>query len=255
MANINPGEVLGRVLYDNRLRALTVVGSDSNAPNLYDWLAFTSVASPYTLDIPNPDPAEVSSWDALAFLIEPVDFDVEAFIDWTFLEEGDPTTIGTEVTIPAGCSSVMVDVSPFGSGPFTNVAVGVNTSGVTIRQIALGPALDFARGQWQGIKPGKLNTEVKRDITVAVNGSIIGTNVTRVTRQDQISLDYLPRDWVADEWLPFAKHAQRFPFFWQYAPVTDPESVTFSHARSVPDPELSAPSPLMKVSLPLVHEP
>ena len=138
-----------------------------------------------------------------------------------------------------------------------NAGVGVRVIWPTaratpgFRQLYAGGHTTFEIGQYQGIAPPKLTQDVIVTNSIAVNGSILGRDVRRVTRSNTIDLSPLSPGWVRDTWEPFVAHATRQAFFWSWAPELYPDDITFAAAESINAPTNTSPSPKMAVQMPL----
>jgi len=120
------------------------------------------------------------------------------------------------------------------------------------RLLSVGAKLQFPTGQWSGLNPLTLYQGVIRENVVAVNGSIIGSNIRRTQKQGTISLQFLRPEWVRSTWEPLAKHAGRFPFWYRWDPTGHPAEVAFAAASDISAPTNDRPPPLMKVDLPML---
>jgi hypothetical protein len=85
---------------------------------------------------------------------------------------------------------------------------------------------------------------------MSVNGSLLGRDIIRREISANIELEYLSQAWVNDSWEPFARHAERLPFFYLYDLET-PTQVAWAAAESVDAPAHGTPVPTMKVSMAL----
>jgi len=253
---------IGRVLYDNAARqnlgSVSYGGVETQGfgpLNLFDWQDFTTFKPSNGVTQVTVTLTENVTVDSLGLYIKVPDADFG------------------QVTLRynAGGGDILLHVSPlFTPGTefpvyladFTpvNLVAGntlifefntTNNSNFLVRQAAAGPILDFAMGQQSAIKPSELSYGQVLTNAISVNGSIIGRSVRRLEKKQEIMLDNLEFSWVKDNWNSLAKHATRFPFFYQYNSADHPDSVSFSAAVSISAPSLMARRDLMTVSMPL----
>jgi hypothetical protein len=142
---------------------------------------------------------------------------------------------------------------------FTSVTVPLNgwirfafTAVSSWRLLSVGKRLLFPIGQWSGLNPLTLYQGIVRENVIAVNGSILGSNMRRTQKQATISLQYLDPAWVRATWNPFAIHAGKRPFWYRWDPIGHPTEIAFASASDINAPTNDRPPPKMKVDLPIV---
>jgi len=141
---------------------------------------------------------------------------------------------GSGVVVPAGAK-----VRIFFNGP-----------ALDIRQVAVGPWLVPQIGQRDGLNPPTLNQGVVRTVSIAENGSILGSQVRRLDRKSAIDLEYLSEDWVRNSWEPFSIHMNRYACFYSWDWQGHPDEITFAAAAKIDGPKNQSAS-FMRVSMPL----
>jgi len=75
---------------------------------------------------------------------------------------------------------------------------------------------------------------------IGANGSVLGRSIKRLERQGKIQLENLTATWVRDSWEPFATHACRYPFFFQWNSRDYSSEVAFAFAEQIEPPKHTA---------------
>ena len=256
-------QTLGRVLYENLLRQGTVsydgtTVSGFEPANAYDWRDFSIFRADATITT-NLDTTFTSdvTMDAAGVFLR-LDDDTGATIAVEY-ETASGSNVFTQValfTAPSDDSTALLQLKSFTevtilTGARLRFKISGGPSDIDIRQLCAGSRLDFPIGQHVGLQPPSLSNKLVVDNVIAINGSIIGRNTRRVTRQHEIMLEYLDDSWVRTYWEPFAEHMQRYSCFWQWDPDDHEDDVAFAAASNISPPENSSPTPKMMVSMPL----
>lgn len=258
-ANLNQG----RVLYENLARqdGATVnftVGTESVSfpfANANDWRDFSLFLVPagetFTIEVTLPDGGSLDSFAGYLASRETG--------TGSILVEGETSaavfqTVGSySITGPEADTFLEEDTSTvIPAGLRLRITI-VNLTGddLYIRQLAFGNQLTFPMGQYTGIAPPTPAAGIIRTNKIAENGSILGSDVRRVTRGTTISLEYLDRDYVRSTWEPFAVHMIRYACFYQWNPISFPGEVVYGAATNIQAPINATPVPTMSVSMPL----
>lgn len=245
-----PDMTLAQVLYDSVFRLSTSVTTYSGTVvpgfepvNFYDWRDF-SLFRPEAAAVAECDTNAVVSVDTICVWWAATGTDTVAV-------EGLISSVWTPLVTVDQADGAMqwVDIPSVAVEGVRCVFDGTND----IRQITIGRRLQFPIGQWQGVAPPKLLHGVVVETVISVNGSILGRNLRRITKEGQLSLNYLLQDWVRDYWNPFAIHASRYAFWWRWNPVTYPTEIAFTVADKIEAPKNSSPPGRMEVSMPLLY--
>jgi len=122
---------------------------------------------------------------------------------------------------------------------------------IDIRQVAIGSAMEFPIGQWADVSPPELYQGVILQNIASMNGSILGRNIKRIEKNGKLSLNLLDPAWVRSTWDPFAIHAARKAFFWQWDPAGHAQEIAFAVATEINAPTNDRPPPRMKVEMPI----
>jgi hypothetical protein len=122
---------------------------------------------------------------------------------------------------------------------------------IDIRQVAIGPYLQFPIGQWVGVNPPKLYQGVILQNISSMNGSILGRNIKRIEKTGKLDLNLLDPAWVRSYWDAFSIHASIKAFFWRWDPVGHSQEIAFAVATEINAPVNDSPAPRMKVSMPI----
>ena len=126
----------------------------------------------------------------------------------------------------------------------------IGSDPLLVRQLVAGQRLSLQMGQYAGISPPRLLSGIVQSNTIAQNGSILGRNVRRLERNNSIDLQYLTESWIRDNWDPFARHASRFAFIYQWNHNDYPDEVAFATGEVQP-PVNSMPPGHMSVTMPM----
>ncbi len=126
----------------------------------------------------------------------------------------------------------------------------IAATNIDIRQLCVGQYLEMERGQWATAMPPTFVQGIKVTNTISENGSILGRSIKRTERTGKIQLDHLTASWVRSSWEPFAKHAARYPFFYQWDPVTYDDEVGMAVAQTI-NPPKNAGNGYLSVEMPL----
>jgi hypothetical protein len=257
-----PDMTLAQVLYDNALRKGTVSYNGVIIPgfepvNAYDWRDFS-----------------LFRWEPAAgsrVLMVQIDSAilVDSLVFWATAEIPAGLVFGLDwSTDGIGWTPLLSGLTVAGEMQWLDVPTPVtvpatkwlrfylhNSTGLPIdfRQISFGPKLQFPMGQWNGIAPPKLLHGVVVETVISVNGSILGRNLRRITKEGMLSLNYLTQDWVRNSWNPFAIHASKYAFWWRWNPVTYPTEIALTVADKIEAPKNSSPPGRMEVSMPLLY--
>lgn len=135
---------------------------------------------------------------------------------------------------------------------FVNTNADFATYPWDVRQLMVGERLDFPIGQHVGIAPAAFQRQFASSNNIAVGGSILGRDVVRANKSGVIELQYLNESFIEDDWVPFAEHAQRRPFFYAWDPTDHSQDVVFAAAVELPNPTNEMPTPKMEVRMPWV---
>lgn len=101
-----------------------------------------------------------------------------------------------------------------------------------IGTIASGVRMDFPIGFYGGHTPADWNDEVEVSDNRADKGIFLGRSIARYGVRDfPISLSPVLHDWVDDVWMPFKRHAQRYPFIFAWGGDPDNNRV-YAWAKS-----------------------
>ena len=255
-------QVLPRVLYDNVFRSggsVAYSGSETSgfeAINAYDWRDFTLFApadGDSNLEVTLPETTTLTSfavWIASGSALT----SVAAYYEDS---PGSFTLLG--ISSPPGATFPGVVTSPqMLSFTGQSVPAGrkvrvsfLGASSLKVRQVTVGAHLTMQRGQRSGVSPATMTGGLVVSNSIAVNGSIIGRDIRRLDRRGTIDLSHLTEAWVRSDWEPFAIHAQRYPFWYQWDPTNYASEVAFAVADQIEAPRNSGTPGLMQVSMPI----
>ena len=245
-----PAMVNAQVLYDNVLRQTGAVVTYSGAVvagfepiNSYDWRDFSlfqpaASATLITELLASYSPDTVCIWWADAGSNQ-VQVDAWNGSSW----------VAVATVLQATNAMNWMDFTAVAGTKFRFTFNGTNL----IRQITLGVRLQFSMGQWRGVAPPKLLHGVVMENVISVNGSILGRNLRRVTKEGEITLSHLEPAWVRASWDPFAIHASKRAFWWRWDPVNYPSEVGFTVAEKIVAPKNSSPPGRMETSMPIMY--
>ena len=137
---------------------------------------------------------------------------------------------------PVDSDAFLIPFSPVTSSQW-RVLVNVQTPGQFMGVCAIGTRLELERGVFVGHDP---ITENERTVSVdnlSESGQFLGRKIIRMGAQSSIDPGNISADWARDHWRPFRKHAQKYPFFWQWNPKHHDDEVALCWQSS--DPSLS----------------
>lgn len=255
----NPQMVMAQVLYDNVFRAagavVTYAGTvvdGFEVQNAYDWRDFSLFrpqANQYvtvTLLAPVIIDTFCVWWAASGS-------DVVSFEQWNGASWTSMGTISQSNGImqwrDLALRTFSGDSAEIKSDKFRFKSSGA----LDLRQVTIGRKLQFPMGQWNGIAPPALTHGVALENVISVNGSVIGRNQRRVTKEGQISMNYLLPEWVRYQWEQFVTHAVKNAFWWRWDPVGHPTEIAFTVAEKIDAPKNSSPPGRMQVSMPILY--
>ena len=124
---------------------------------------------------------------------------------------------------------------------------------VFCRQVMVGEVLTMERGQYAGVNPPTLSQGAVMSNNISENGSILGSNTKRVAVKSQIEQNHCTESFVRNSWEPFAAYAAKGKsFFYQWNYVEYIDEAVFCVAEKIVPPINITPTPLMKVSMPII---
>ena len=240
------------ILYDNVIRGITPTWSGTTVSeyppaNCYDWRNFSLFE------------ADTGNLDFVMTADTPIS---ELSVYVRTLIGGSSNTIELQYESAPAVFTSLQTVNPvqgkLSYDKFTEVTVAtgrkirfvVTVGGgdtIFIRQLVVGVAMVAEQGQYQSAQDPTLVNGVKVSNTISVNGSIIGRSIKRLDRKGNLQLDNLSAAWVRSDWEPFANHAARYPFIYQWNDRDYPDSTAFSTA-TLETPQHSGIGDLMNVS-------
>lgn len=220
--------------------------------NSYDWRDFTlfradvGVTTVDTLVAVDTDLASAAIWTR----------DRAESATITLQYESAPSVFTTLITFTLAVGQQTMKLATF--APVTvltgrrirwSISAGLTT--LDIRQLCAGEYFENPIGQYVGQNPPNLFHGVVTTNVMAVNGSIIGRNYRRLERVASLDWQPVTPEFVRSTWEPFALHAARHAFFYQWSPVSYPDELCFASADNIDPPMNIAPPPKMKVSMPI----
>jgi hypothetical protein len=249
------------VLYDNLMRteANTVSYSGSEVSgfeveNAYDWRDFSLFRAATGTTTVDTLLAAATTMDTA--VVWTADRGVSGTIVLKTETAAGSGVFTTQATFSLSASGESMLIATFASvtvalGAKVRWEVQAGAAVLDIKQLCVGVRLTNPIGQYVGQTPPNLFQGVVTTNVIAVNGSIIGRNYRRLERRDELKWDYLDPAWLRTYWEPFARHAARNAFFYQWAPSSYPLEVVMASAESIVAPENMMPPPKMKVSMPV----
>lgn len=99
-----------------------------------------------------------------------------------------------------------------------------STAAPRIGLLASGMRMEFEIGFYGGFAPPDWNDEAENANNLSDKGIFLGRSIARYgLRPFQISLEPVTHAWVDDVWMPFKRHAQKYPFIfaWGNDPINN----------------------------------
>lgn len=261
-----PTEVLGRVLYDNPyaqgdVPAVIAGPAFAGFPPvfLFDYVDYSAMriaadTATTTVEVTNPPAATLNH---LGWSFRRLPDGVDQVLVRVLAENGGGhDNVHEEIITNANLTGLVEFADYAFAGADLRLDFepsGAATAGKTvdIRQIVVGPATIFPRGQRSGLaKPNGIGS-FKPTNSISINGSIVGRSVVRRAASRDIDLPYLDQAEVDTLWNPFALHALKKSFFWSWDLPNHPDEAVWAVAQSIVDPEQSDPPPFLRVEMPL----
>lgn len=130
--------------------------------------------------------------------------------------------------------------------------IRITTSGIggtlPFRQFAVGQVLEAEQGQYMDAINPDFTYGYRATNTISQNGSIIARDIKRVEKTGKLNIQYLTEAWFRANWEPLAKHAVKYPFFYQPNPRDYPNEVAFASASKMSVPKRSGLESRLDVS-------
>lgn len=242
---------IGRVLYNNVLRGLTPTFSGTTVPaktpaSATDWADYTWFS------------ADTGTLDYTVA----VDTDIDSIAIYVQVIAGSNSIELQYESAPATFTSLHTFSSPSGTldyEEFTGVTVLAGRiirfvitadTVLNIRQIVVGEKLVFERPEWASVTPSFFTQGVKVTNNIGQNGSILGRSIKRVEKMGKIDIDFITDSWARTSWEPFARHAARYPFIFQWDYAGHPDDTAFSYAEKINAPSHGSAG-LLSASMPI----
>lgn len=251
-------EIFPRFYYDNAITGATYTlsGGLSETPSfawsyVSDWLDFTEFVWAGTIGAA----ATVASVKPLS-----------AFGLWlavntdggTYQLSAELSGAGNGYTVVATLVKAANDTVPtFVSFTQITLSAGAHfrvtrlTSGTShyVREMFVGPTFTPERGMWSGVKPPDQAGTLVTSMTVSVNGSILGRNIRRMDRMQEVSFHPVTQAWVRGPWEAFQLAMAKYACFYQWNPVDYPNEVAFAAAEGITPSENTTPAGYMSVKM------
>jgi hypothetical protein len=242
-----------RFLYNNVLRGITPTWSGTSVSgstyeNALDWLDY----SYFQANSGNLDFTMTANTDIDTLSIYVANFTGTGSQSIVLQYESSPSTFTTLVTKTTTSGKLSFDDFSgvtVSSGRKIRFVITVGTGALLIRQLVVGEAMTAERGQWASATPPTFYQGIKVTNSISQNGSILGRSIKRVEKQGQIKLDHLSASWVRSTWEPFAQHAARYAFIYQWNERDYPLETAFAIAQDIKAPNHTN-SGLLSVDMP-----
>ncbi len=233
--------IVPRVLYDNvffggSITSTVASGDGTDDSEAFDWLDYTfrTVAATTTFSV---DTAATGTIDYAALYAEGTsDFTGTFAVDiedspgaGTFTNYVSEALTGGELLRMWALSSSQA----VAAGQEVRVIITVTTGSIKIRNAAAGKVLASPIGQKDGIMRASFAGDSRYDQKMSINGSILGRQVIRQEKSQEIMWEYLSDTYLQDEWQAFAKAAETHAFFYAWDNDRFPQEVSFAVAESV----------------------
>ena len=123
------------------------------------------------------------------------------------------TTLGT-INIAAGESGIdRATFSTISAIAGTVLTLSI-TGSVRIREVVAGEVVQPELGQYSGLVFPTFQGGNKTGNPRQINASMMPSRIKRTDRMNSLDIQYMTRSFFDDTWRPFAKHAARFPFYY-----------------------------------------
>lgn len=161
---------------------------------------------------------------------------IPPFYDGEFLSDGE-STYGDEVSSAAITNKVAAWKFTQVNYRYYRVRVSSASGQARIGALLSGRRMEFEIGFYGGMSPPDWNDEAEISNTRSQRGVFLGTSIARMgIRQNSIKLEPVTHAWVDDVWMPFKRHAQKYPWIlaWKDDPINNRAYChTVSFAKSV----------------------
>jgi hypothetical protein len=227
--------------YENLLTEGTVVGSDTNPENAYDWLAYDSWETSATGGNLALTLGSAQSADYFAFHGHDLDEVAGAGqIKLQYDPGGGLTDIPETIITPSDGRTTLVT---FGARSSTSwkVIVSGNTAAANIALIAFGTRLDLEQKFWTGFEPVVMARKDVIQPVTSEGGNQLGRSLIRTGISGTIPLSHLSPSWVRDNLDDFLIHQQTKGFFLQWKPDLYPDEVAWCWTDNTPRPMNMSP--------------
>ena len=160
------------------------------------------------------------------------------------------TTLGTYNDVDGDLTFNTFGQVTVSSGRKIRLEITSDATQYEIRQIIVGPYLEFQRGQYVGVNPPTMIQGRVLNNSISVNGALIGSTVKREKVTTRIEQEFLTESWARSSWEAFSSRASSGKgFFYQWNPSQYPSEVVYCMAQKVDAPENISPTPLMRAGL------
>ena len=229
-----------KFLFSNVLRGITptwsgTTVSGSGPANATDWRDF----SYFQADSGNLDYTMTADTDIDTLSVYVANFTGTGSQSIELQYESSPSTFTSLETKTTTSGKLTFDEFTgvtVSSGRKIRFVITVGTGSLLIRQLVVGEVMEAERGQWADATVPTFYQGIQVTNSISQNGSVLGRSIKRVEKQGKINLDFLSASWVRSTWEPFAQHAARYPFIYQWNNRDYPLETAFAVAQKIQAP-------------------